>query len=264
MEVLKGEVAALLPCEGDEADRLDDQLLKDGPDYIMAFQHEDSIGTPIHWQDLALSVYQSHRSIKKTSERNTNYERGTDLKKLGIGRHDLMSLQRAQKTLKELIASFRVEDECVGTHSCGAPEVRVCRVVVQSGGSLALPTGAFHSITTTSSSPSVYSYSFRNATLSVEEQRNRMTSHSISGDSHGKSELELTDETLSDESSSNTQDGQSQLHPKDLDESLSVEFPTFQDLLRFFKRKLALFWRSGRLLANACHCVLTNSCPIKV
>lgn len=264
LEVLKGVVVALLPCEGDDVGRLDDQEPRDGPEKITACQQQDDTGTPVHWKQLALRTHQSHESIKETSERSSDYEKGTDFQKLVIGCHDLsMSLHRAQESLKELAANIHVGIKGAGAHLFGAAEVRVCPVVVESGASLTLPTGAFHSITTTSSSPAVYSYSFTNATLSVEEQRNYMASHSTADEPRGKGGLGLTDTSPSDGSNSNTQDAQPRPRPEDFDEQLSVEFPTFQDLTKFFKRKLTLFWRSGRLLAKACHCVLTNSCPKK-
>ncbi|XP_050687736.1 vitamin K-dependent gamma-carboxylase-like [Eriocheir sinensis] len=264
LEVLKGVVVALLPCEGGGGGRLDDQEPRDGPENITAYQQQNGAGTPAHWKQLALRTHRSHEGLKETSERSSDYEKGTDFQKLLIGCHDLsMSLHRAQKSLKELAASIHVGTKGVSAHLCGAAEVRVCPVVVESGGSLTLPTGAFHSITTTSSSPAVYSYSFTNATLSVEEQRSYMASHSTADEPRGKGGLGLTDTSPSDGSNSNTQDGQPHTRPEDLDEQLGVEFPTFQDLIKFFKRKLTLFWRSGRLLAKACHCVLTNSCPKK-
>lgn len=239
LEVLKGVVVALLPCESAGMNHFNDQEQRHRAQNITRSQLLDCIDTPVN--------------IQETSDRISDDEESGFQKLLGC--HDLsLSLQRAQESLQDLAASIHVGGKGVGAHTCEAAEVGVCSVVVESGGSLTLPTGAFHSITTTSSSPAVYSYSFTNATLSVEEQRSYMSRHHSGRDGQG-----VTHTTPSDGLNSNTHDGQSSLRP-DLD-NLNVEFPSFQDLIKFIKRKLTLFWRSGRLLVKVCHCIVTNSCP---
>lgn len=205
------------------------------------------------------------QSLQEPSAGNRDYEEGTDCKELGTGRHDLpTSIHKARQSLQELAASIHVGAMGLMGHRNELTEVEMCSMVLRAGGSAILPSGAFHSVTTTSSAPAVYAYTFTNATLRKDDEKLGQTpADSTVGGAHGEGRLGEQRDSDADPSNvadSKTHDRQALPDNKDLHQPINPDFPNFDDFLRFLKRKLALFWRSLRLLLSACHCLLTRSC----
>ena len=245
LEVLKGEVMVLLVCESGDLDHSDNLHVhqSSGHDNTTVRQQEEN------GRSLA---YAPRESLHETPEENSDFEEGINSKDVNIERHDFAaSILRARQSLQELAASIHMGTVGLVEHPSGMAEKELCSVVVQTGSSVVLPSGVFHSVTTTSSTHAVYAYAFINATVREGEEKVNDTQGDCSaGTTHD-----------SDADPSHTPDSKTHVRQSFLDgQPMSTDFPTFEDFLRFMKRKLILFWRAGRLLLSACHCLLTRSC----
>ncbi|XP_063863574.1 vitamin K-dependent gamma-carboxylase-like isoform X2 [Scylla paramamosain] len=253
LEVLKGEVVVLLQCEGGVVD-LSDALHVPRSGGTNGTTHRQ------RREDMKALAHQPQHTAQEPSVESFNFEKGTDGIDLDTKHHDLTaSIHRARQSLQELVASVHEGATGLGELPSGTAEVDVCSVALEVGSSMVLPSGAFHSVTTMSSAPAVYAYTFINATLTEkEEKRNQTPGSNATGEAHTTQQDSATDSSEAEDSK--TLNRQDLVDGKHVYQPTSADFPTFEDLLRFIKRKLELFWRAGRLLLAACHCLLTRSC----
>ncbi|MPC40871.1 Vitamin K-dependent gamma-carboxylase [Portunus trituberculatus] len=253
LEVLKGEVVVLLSCQSGV----------EGLSNVLHVPRSGDTNGTTHRQQregMRTLAHQPWHTAQEPSVESFNFDKEIDSTNLNTEPHDLAgSIQRARQSLQELVGSDYEGAVGLMELPSGTAKVNVCSVALYVGGSMILPSGAFHSVTTTSSAPAVYAYTYINATLREdEEKRNQTPSSNAASEACAAEQDSSTDS--SDTEDSKTHDRQSLVDGNGVYHPTTADFPTFEDLFKFIKRKLELFWRAGRLLLAACHCLLTSSC----
>ncbi|XP_047493643.1 vitamin K-dependent gamma-carboxylase-like [Penaeus chinensis] len=161
-------------------------------------------------------------------------------------------------------------------------DLKVRSVVLRAGESMALPSGTFHSVITTSATPSSYMYNFVNTTIQKQITGNTNNERSGTPKPTNMCSNHITENyftrtskkaTLASESkdcktkldetkpSTHTPDGDKNVQSYQHESGASgmpCGVPTVWDLVKFVRLKLAAFYRSVRLLRDACRYIVAG------
>lgn len=178
--------------------------------------------------------------------------------------------------------NFLAFGECFPDDSNEAKDLKVRSVVLREGESMALPSGSFHSVVTTSATPSSYMYTFVNTTIQKLITGNTNTEHSSApkptpGCSNPITQNYFTPTSKKPKTASDSKDCKTKpdeakppIHTPDGDKNVQsyqhgtgasgmvCSVPTVLDFVKFVRLKLATFYRSVRLLRDACRYIVTG------
>lgn len=178
--------------------------------------------------------------------------------------------------------NFLAHGECFPEDSNEAKDLKVRSVVLREGESMALPSGTFHSVVTTSATPSSYMYTFVNTTIqkqitgSTNDERSgtpkptNICSNHVTEDYFTRTSKKTKMASESKDCKTKLDETKPSIHTPDGDKNVQsyqqesgargvvCGMPTVLDFVRFVRLKLAAFKRSARLLRDACRYIVAG------
>ncbi|XP_063591445.1 vitamin K-dependent gamma-carboxylase-like [Penaeus indicus] len=178
--------------------------------------------------------------------------------------------------------NFLTYGGCFPKDSDKDKDLKVRSVVLRAGESMALPSGTFHSVITTSPTPSSYMYTFVNTTIQKQITGNAnndrpgtpkptdMCSNHITENYFTRTSKKTTLASESKDCETKLDETKPPIHTPDGDKNvqsyqletgasgMACGAPTVLDFVKFVRLKLASFYRSARLLRDACRYIVAG------